>query len=223
MQSPAHVPMILRLLGAGALAVTLMIVGPSSAGAQGYGGDISPLYVEQKPPEKTRRDHVGQGGLRVGFGIPYVLAIRYGSGPACDRPAGDPNTFCRRLGVPLLDLEGSYGIRLGLEASALVRVGLATDDASGRRPFSLGIGIRRYEPAGALVKLMVGGRVMLDLTPSDRAQWKDIDFGARGEIGVQVDPLEHLGIYAQLGASFFFLRGFWLMPDVTAGLQGRFP
>ena len=40
---------------------------------------------------------------------------------------------------------------------------------------------------------------------------------------LQWDILRYVGVYAQLGISFQFLRSFYFNPDLTAGVQARFP
>lgn len=165
--------------------------------------------------------HQEQLGLRVGAGVPYVFAVKYGRGPECDDPPGE--TFCRRFGAVMLDLDLSFGVSPTVEITALVRLGLTEDRAASARPLAFGLGVRGYGSPDAPVKMYFSGRIMLDVTSSDTPEWSTVDVGGRGELGVQFDFLRQLGAYIQLGESLSFLRGLYFVTDFTAGLQGRIP
>ncbi|RLB52992.1 MAG: hypothetical protein DRJ42_13215 [Deltaproteobacteria bacterium] len=179
-----------------------------------------PAHHEPPGVEDESLDHRMQVGLRVGAGMPYVFAIRYGDGPRCDT-AGE--NFCRDFGTPVLDVELGFGVTDSAEVSFSSRFGLTESDVSGSHPIQLGLGIRGFLSPEELFKLYIGGRVILDLTQSSLPNWNDIDFGVRGEFGAQFDLLRHLGLYIQIGASIAFIRAFSITADLTAGVQVRFP
>jgi hypothetical protein len=64
---------------------------------------------------------------------------------------------------------------------------------------------------------------MLDLTSSDVPGYGAIDLGLRGEFGLMVDVIRHLGIFVQLGAAIHVLQALNFIGDVTGGVQARFP
>ena len=178
-----------------------------------------PEPAAEVPPEESM-SHEQQVGLRLGAGAPFIFAVKYGDGPFCD---DEGNEFCRRFGAALLDLEVSYGLSDTVELSLLARFGLTDDEAADANPLAFGIGARAYTSAHAMFKAFLGGRVMLDATSSDAPEWKSVDVGARGELGLQFDVVRYVGLYAQIGASIMILRALSFAFDATAGVQARFP
>lgn len=173
----------------------------------------------ETPPEDSM-SHESQVGLRIGAGVPFIFAVKYGDGPACDDTGEE---FCRRFGAAVLDLEVGFGISDTVELSALVRLGLADDEAANASPLAFGLGARAYTSAHAMFKGYLGARFMLDATPSERPEWSSVDVGARGELGLQFDVVRYVGIYAQIGASIMILRALSFAFDATGGVQARFP
>jgi hypothetical protein len=174
-------------------------------------------------PGEDSLSHEDQVGIRLGAAVPFVFAIRYGEGPRC---AAGEETFCRRLGVGLFDIDLSYGLSRSVEVSVLGRIGLATDEASGGRPFVLGIGLRGYVSADSAAKVYAGGKLIFDITAADEAvnpDWGTLDVGLRGEFGVAVDFVRYFGLFAQVGLNLQVLRGLYLIGDLSGGVQARFP
>jgi hypothetical protein len=171
-------------------------------------------------PAEEPLNHEGQMGVRAGIAVPYVFAVKYGEGPPCD-DAGE--TFCRRFGAPLFELELGFGVSDTVELGATVRIGLTDDEAADARPLGLMLGARAYLSPDGLAKIYLAGRLEMDITSSDTPDWKTVDVGARGELGLQIDVLRYLGVYLQIGESFRFLRGFYFVTDGSGGLQLRFP
>jgi hypothetical protein len=168
----------------------------------------------------THRSHRHQFGFRVGAGADGRFAIRYKDGPSC----GDGGeAFCRRIGTGLIDAELGFGVSDNVEVTLLGRFGLADDAAARALPLMIGLGVRAYSDAEAVAKLFFGGRAMLDLTSSDVPGYGAIDLGLRGEFGLMVDVIHHLGIFVQLGAAIHVLQALNFIGDVTAGVQARFP
>lgn len=189
--------------------------------------DRAPAGETVATPEPTEEEipadslhHGHQVGIRVGIAVPYVFAVKYGDGPPCD-DAGE--TFCRRLGVALVDVEAGFGVSPSVELSLLARFGLADDEAADTNPLAFGFGARAYGSPHSMFKLYFGGRIMLDLTSSDAEQWTDFDVGLRGELGLQIDFVRYAGMYLQVAPTVSFLRGLYLVPDVSGGVQARFP
>ncbi len=193
------------------------------------------LHAEQRPTEadaagadpdeaaaahSDSRSHRHQLGFRIGAGGDGRFAIRYKDGPSCGNAA---ETFCRRLGTGLLDAELGFGVTDAVEVSLLGRFGLADDAAARALPVMVGLGVRAYSAPHALAKIFFGARAMLDLTASDAPGYGAFDLGLRGEFGVMVDVLRHLGLFAQLGAGIHVLQALNFIGDVTAGVQARFP
>lgn len=185
----------------------------------------APMQATASPGDINRpADSLGhryQVGLRAGFGIPYVFAIKYGDGPDCGRKA--KQTFCRYAGSLTLDADVSFGVSDSLEITALARIGLTEDEASGASPLGFGLGVRGYTSPHSLLKFFFAGRAFLDVTQSSRPDWKPVDFGIRGEFGLQIDVARYFGIYLQIGETLSFLRSFYFVTDATAGIQLRFP
>jgi len=181
----------------------------------------APAHEETPGVEVESLDHRMQVGLRIGAGMPYVFAVKYGDGPNCD--PGGVETFCRDFGTPILDVELGFGITEEAELSLSGRFGLTESDVSNSHPIQLGLGIRGYGHATSAFKLFFGGRLLLDVTSSSVPGWSDVDFGVRGEFGMQYDFLRYFGAYVQLGASLAFIRAFSVTVDLTGGVQVRFP
>lgn len=206
--------------------VLVCTAGPAVAQAQGPASHDPtpaphpPADVTAPGVEEERLDHRLQVGLRIGAGMPYVFAVKYADGPNCD--TGGEN-FCRDFGTPLLDVELGFGITEKAEISVSGRFGLTESDISGSHPIQLGLGIRGYGSPNDPFSIFFGGRLVLDVTSSSVPDWTDVDFGVRGEFGVQYDLLRYLGFYAQLGASISFIRAFSVTVDLTGGVQVRFP
>lgn len=167
-------------------------------------------------------DHEYQVGIRVGAGVPFFFGIRYEDGPPCD---DDGSTFCFFVGSGVADLDLSFGVTPGLEITAMGRIGMVGVEPTENNVLQTGLGIRAYISPESLFKLFLGARAMLDFTPSGGgvSSWGDVDFGVRGEVGVQLDVLRYLGFYVQVGVNILFLRAFGISPDATGGVQVRFP
>lgn len=164
--------------------------------------------------------HRYQLGVRIGAGVDGRFSIKYGSGPSCGTPG---ESFCRRVGTGLIDMELGFGVSDVVELSVLGRFGLADDAAAQARPLMLGLGVRAYASPHSVAKLFLGARAMLDLTSSDVPNFSPVDVGLRGEFGVIVDVLRYLGLYAQLGIGIHILNALNFIGDVTGGIQARFP
>ena len=187
--------------------------------------DASAAVVEAEPEEPAAPEdslhHSEQVGLRAGIAVPFIFAIKYADGPKCDEDGSE--TFCRRLGATLLDLELSFGVSQTVELSILGRFGLVDDDAAEANPLAFGFGARAYGSPDSMVKLFFGGRVMLDLTSSDVMEWNTVDVGLRGELGLQIDFVRYAGMYVQVGETIAVLRGLYFKTDAGIGAQFRFP
>ena len=164
--------------------------------------------------------HYHQFGLRVGGGATGLIGVRYKSGAACDDSG---QTFCKRLGAPVLDIDLSYAFGQAVELTLLGRFGMAHDSVSGVAPMIFGIGVRGYTPADSFVKAFFGGRAFIDYQNSSVPNWNKIDFGVRGEVGLQIDFIRYFGIYLQLSAGVQPLNAFTFIADLTGGIQARFP
>jgi hypothetical protein len=201
----------------------LAITGTASAQEPG-GEEPAPVVPEpahhEPPGAEDRLDHRLQVGLRIGAGMPFIFGVKYADGPNCD-VSGE--NFCRDFGTPLLDVELGFGVTEKAEVSISGRFGLTESDVSRSHPIQLGVGIRGYGTPFDPFKVFFGGRLILDVTSSSVPNWSDVDFGVRGEFGLQYDFLRYLGAYAQLGASISFIRAFSVTIDLTAGVQVRFP
>jgi hypothetical protein len=164
--------------------------------------------------------------VKLGIAAPFIFAIKYGEGPPCSDELdedGSPQTFCRRFGSALVDLELAFGVSPTVELGILTRIGFVDDEAADSRPVAFGFGARAYTSPDAAFKGYFGFRAMLDVTSSDVADWSGVDFGMRGELGLQLDLVRYLGFYLQLGESLMFLRGLYFTTDVSGGVQVRFP
>lgn len=196
-------------------------------------GLVQPVSLETEDEVATDNfAHEDQIGLRVGVGLPFVFAVKYGEGPICSHNLGDdgrPETLCRRVGAPLLDLDLSFGITEGVELLALARIGLAGEEPTRNSRLVLGAGIRSYGSPRSQVKAYIGVLVIADLTaaaemgdPTPR-DWGPADIGAAGQFGLQIEAMRNLGFYVQLGAGLQMLRGLYLIGDIAGGLQVRIP
>lgn len=188
-------------------------------------GGVS-VYDDEMAPRFAwdDRDHEFMGVLRIGFGMPYLIAIKYADGPLCE-PTTEPDdqTFCARAGEPFLDLEAGFAFTHRLEVVGAVTLSLDEDPIALAKPRAFGIGIRGYTSDEAIVKGFFGARLVLDYTSSDADDWSNLDFGVRGDFGIQVDPIRWLGIFLQGAVGIRLLRGFTFLPEASAGLQIRFP
>jgi hypothetical protein len=177
--------------------------------------------TERVAPVEGLLTHRNQVGIRVGAGIGGILGVRYKSGPDCGTTPGE--SFCYRAGVPFLDVDLSFGVSGSLEVTALGRIGLTVDDFSQARPMLFGLGVRAYTPKDAVFKVFLGGRVYVDLQDSPLEGREPLDFGVRGDIGLQVDFVRYFGMYLQAGVGLQFVNSFSFLGDASAGLQTRFP
>lgn len=184
-----------------------------------------PLEEEVRDRSSDNRRHEGTVAVRVGAGVPYLFAIKYGAGSPCESPdpASEPEAFCTRLGEPFLDLELSYSVTDQFELTGYVTLALRDDDAALAKARVFGVGLRGYTSADAVVKGFFGARLVLDLTRSDVPGFDDFDLGLHGGFGIQVEPVRWIGIYLQGGVSIRVLRNFSFLPEVSGGLQFRFP
>jgi hypothetical protein len=166
-------------------------------------------------------DHDLQVGIRVGAGLPFFFGIRYATGPRCG-PTDD--TFCFFLGAGFVDLDLSFGVTPDLEITALGRIGMVGVSPTDQNNVVLGLGVRSYLSPASMFKFFLGARLILDLTGAGAvANWGDVDFGVRGEVGVQLDIVRYVGLYLQIGVSVAFLRAFGIGTDGSGGVQVRFP
>jgi hypothetical protein len=166
-------------------------------------------------------DHEFQVGIRAGAGVPFVFALRYGDGAPCD---GGGNAFCVFVGSGIVDTELSFGVTRDLEITAMFRIGMIGQEPTEQNNMMAGLGIRSYISPESLFKFFLGARFILDFTQNGGvADWGDVDFGVRGEAGVQLDIVRWVGLYIQLGVNVTFLRAFGISPDLTGGVQVRFP
>lgn len=168
-------------------------------------------------------DHEYQVGIRAGAGVPFVFALRYGDGAPCDR---DGSPFCVFVGSGIVDVDVSFGATRDLEITAMFRIGMIGQEPSEQNAMMFGLGIRSYLSPESLFKFYLGARLMLDFTQSgmvDAGDWGPVDFGVRGEAGVQLDVVRYVGFFIQLGVNVTFLRAFGISPDLTGGFQIRFP
>lgn len=177
--------------------------------------------MDRAAPVEGPLTHRNQVGIRVGAGIGGVLGVRYKNGPDCGTTPGE--SFCARAGTPFLDIDLSFGVSGSLEITALGRIGLTVDDFSRARPMLFGLGVRAYTPKEAVFKLFLGGRVYVDIQDSPLAGREALDFGVRGDIGLQVDFVRYFGMYLQAGVGLQFVNSFTFLGDASAGLQTRFP
>ena len=181
--------------------------------------DAEPSAVEEEEGEHL--DHELQVGIRVGAGVPYFFGLRYGRGPPCG-PTGE--TFCHFLGAGFVDIDLSFGVTPDLEITALGRIGMVGVSPTDQNPIVLGLGIRSYLSPSSMFKFFLGARLILDLTSAGTVtNWSDVDFGARGEVGVQLDIVRYFGLYLQIGVNIAFLRAFGIAADGSGGVQARFP
>lgn len=188
-------------------------------------GGVSVYDAEMEPRFAwDDRDHEFMGVLRIGFGMPYLVAIKYADGPLCE-PTTEPEdqTFCARAGEPFLDLEAGFAFTHRLEVVGAVTLSLDEDPVALAKPRSFGVGVRGYTNDEGIVKGFFGARVVIDYTSSDADDWSNVDFGVRGDFGIQVDPIRWLGIFLQGAVGIRLLRGFTFLPEASAGLQIRFP
>ncbi len=204
---------------------------PTPNGATGHQGRAAERVIEQ-PAEEDEHDrrsedrrHERTVAIRVGAGVPYLFAIKYGDGSPCESadPTAEPATFCSRLGEPFLDLELSYSVTNQFEVAGYVTLALTDDDAALAKARIFGIGLRAYTSAEAIVKGFFGTRLVLDLTRSNTPGFHDFDLGLHGSFGIQIEPIRWMGIYLQGGLSVRVLRNFSFLPEASGGLQFRFP
>ncbi|MCB9615391.1 MAG: hypothetical protein H6722_23395 [Sandaracinus sp.] len=188
-------------------------------------GGVS-VYDEEMEPRFALddRDHERMGVLRIAFGMPYLIAIKYADGPLCEpTDVPDDQTFCARAGEPFLDFEAGFAFTHRLEVLGSVTISLDEDPVALAKPRAFGIGLRGYTSDDAIVKGFFGARVVLDYTSSDAEDWGNVDFGVRGDFGLQIDPIRWLGVFVQGAVGIRLLRGFTFLPEASGGLQIRFP
>ncbi|MBX3249638.1 MAG: hypothetical protein KF901_20850 [Myxococcales bacterium] len=170
------------------------------------------------------RNHARMGVLRVGIALPFVLQVKYAEGPVCEVPDGaDESVFCSRVGEPMIDLEAGFAVTSALEIVGSVAFALSEHPVGGSKPKLFGLGVRGYTSREAIVKGFFGGRLVLEHAPSDVDAWSNVDLGLRGDFGLQVDPVRWLGIFVQGAVGIRLLRGFSFLPEVSVGVQVRFP
>ncbi|MEZ4257051.1 MAG: hypothetical protein R3A78_15285 [Polyangiales bacterium] len=171
--------------------------------------------------EKNSRGHSMQIGLRAGFGVPFVFAVRYGSDGIPCNPTG--SNICGRFKKAISEYELSFGLSDGFELTGLFRMGLAKDEISGSLPMGMGFGFRSYTSPKSIFKFYLGLKAMIDFTSSDLPGWKSTDFGGRGEVGIQFDIVRYVGIWGHIAESIMVVRNFAFITDLMAGVQVRFP
>ena len=192
--------------------------------SEGAEGGVAP---EEDEEEGESLDHGYQLGIRLGAGVPFVFALRYGDdGARCAAPdsMGRERTFCVFVGSGILDGELTFGVTPDIEIAAMARVGMVPVQPTNDRQILVGLGIRSYLSPESLFKLFLGVKAILDLTNDNGLEnWGSVDFGVRGEAGVQLDIVRYVGLYLQVAVNVTFLRAFAISPDATGGVQIRFP
>lgn len=185
---------------------------------------------EAEPTEEEESDelsHLYQMGVRAGIGLPFFFGIKYAEGPPCD---AEGDTFCFFLGSGFVDLDLSFGVTEDLEITALGQIGVTGTQPTDELRLLFGLGIRSLLVPRGVVKPFLGVRLILDATQEGMlsmlpgaADWGPVDFGVRGEFGIQVDIVRYFSVYGQIAVNILFLRSFGVGPDAVAGLQARFP
>jgi hypothetical protein len=240
-----------RLAGPALVAVALFVCG--TARAQAPDGGVAPPPDDTSamgmaaPPDETQPTHTephvapyraapagevreddfthkGQFSLRLGFGGTAYFAIKTARGPRCN---DHDDTFCRGLGVALVDAEMAYGPTDGMEITTLIQVGFANDPLAQTLPIIVGLGLRLYPSPHDRVKPFFGFRAVLKyldmkvgVLGDEISSW---DGGIRAEGGLQVEITRAVGVYAQVAISIFFVNDFTMPFDFTGGAQVRFP
>ncbi|MBX3271602.1 MAG: hypothetical protein KF729_15155 [Sandaracinaceae bacterium] len=167
--------------------------------------------------------HEYQVGLRVGVGVPFLFALRYNNGPRCSA-VDPPEAFCLLVGSTAITFDLSFGVSRDIEIVVGGRIGAIVSAPTETNHAQILAGIRAYLGPDSIFKAYLAPSVVLDVTPNGLIpNWGDVDFGVRGAFGVQVDPIRFLGIYAEIGVNILFLRSFAISPDLSGGLQVRFP
>ncbi len=197
--------------------------GPDTATGTGAGTDTGTDAAATAPAPAETMSHRYQVGLRAGIGIPFMFGLKYkGDNPPCD-VAATHQTWCRHFGVGTLDFDLGFGVSDAIELSFDARFGLADEPSWGAPPVSIGLGMRAYGSPEENIKLYFGPRLILDLTSSDLPNWTGVDFGVRGDMGLQFDFIRYVGMYVQLGLQLTFLRALMFVPDLSIGVQVRLP
>ena len=167
--------------------------------------------------------HEYQVGLRAGVGVPFLFALRYNNGPRCSA-VDPPEAFCLLVGSAVITFDLSFGVSRDIEIVVGGRIGAIVSAPTETTHAQILAGIRAYLGPDSIFKAYLAPSIVLDVTPNGLIpNWGDVDFGVRGAFGVQVDPIRFLGIYAELGVNILFLRSFAISPDLSGGLQVRFP
>lgn len=181
--------------------------------------------------------HKDQFGMRLGVGINAFFALRTTHSPPCGSPRtslGDLETFCRGIGVGIIDADISYGVSDGIELTLLGQFGMTSDPLTAYQhephvsAVVLGFGLRLYPSPHDRVKPFFGFRAVTKFVdahpdPTEVPNFSQWDVGARGEGGLMVEITRAVGLYAQVAISIFFVNGFTLPFDFTGGAQVRFP
>jgi hypothetical protein len=190
------------------------------------GTTATPADDDAVPEGEINYSHDGQFYIRAGIALPFLFAVKYGTGPRCSEnltDEGEAEIFCRRVGSPTLDLDVGFGLTPSIELSVLFRAGLTHAPIADTWQRTIGVGVRSYGSPVNQVKAYIAARIVAEFTPSDEPEWGPVDIGGRGEFGLAIDAIRQLGFYLQLGATFQVLRGFYLIGDISAGLQVRIP
>lgn len=185
------------------------------------------LQGEDGKENAPRFSRKRQAGVRLGIAIPYMLGLRYKGGAAdCELDQGDDDQFCARSLPVSLDADFSYGVGHKLELLVAARIGLGDDELVANMPLAFSFGLRSYTSAKSFVKTFLGVRVVADYTTDKTGlhdNWKDLDLGVRGDVGLQIDILRYLGFYVQGGVQVMVLRALGIHVGAGAGVQARFP
>ncbi|MCB9591771.1 MAG: hypothetical protein H6719_03470 [Sandaracinaceae bacterium] len=168
-------------------------------------------------------DHEFQLGIRGGIGVPFIFALRYNNGPACD---AEGDQFCLFVGSTIVTFDISFGVAPDIEIVLGGRIGAIGVEPTQTNQGQILLGLRAYISPESIAKVYLAPSLVLDLTPQGPLRvdnWGDVDFGVRGAFGVVVDPIRYLGLYVELGVNILFLRSFGISPDLSGGFQVRFP
>ena len=192
------------------------------------------LLVDERAQQQEHgtedRDHEQQVSFRATASHLFLLGLGYGDSPRCDAPRqsdGGDQVFCARVEEPALDLELGFSVTSRLQLGAFFQYGLIAAEHTLGNAISFGVGLRSFTSDDALVKGVLGARALLHFAnsniPDYPGGYPEWDFGLRGEAGIQVDPIRWLGFYATGALSIRLVKGFYLLPELGAGVEVRFP
>jgi len=168
--------------------------------------------------------HKYQFGVAVRMGSGYRVIAPYQEedcGELDDQ--GNKKSVCGGMYPLWLEVSPSFGITSTLEVLVDIRIPLDKPSFTNSKGFFVAPGIKYFTDPESAFKFFLTAQIVFESqSQSGNAGLASFDFGVRSALGVQIDLVRYVGLYAQAGLIFGFNRWMSFLIDFGGGLQVRY-